>query len=112
MAPDTTSAESLGASVRPQKRARTDAADHSTYGKDPDYYFADGTICICVEGTPFRVHQGVHIRHSQVFRDMLSVPRPMNGGQVDDEFEDVPVVELNDRAEDMRALFRIMYDSQ
>lgn len=106
---------SSDASTRPAKRLRTEPADYTSYVKDSDYYFTDGAICIATKNTDtlFRVHQGMLVRHSQVFRDMFSIPRPEADGASQDEsvYEGAPVVQLDDRTEDIRALFRLMYDS-
>lgn len=91
------------------KRARTEGVDYSTYTKDPDYYFHDGGVRLVVARTLFRVHPGVVMRHSTVFRDMFSVPLPAHDG--DESFDGAPVIELDDEVEDLRVLFRLTYDS-
>ncbi|KAG9022900.1 hypothetical protein FRB95_014000 [Tulasnella sp. JGI-2019a] len=53
------------------------------------------------------------VRHSQVFRDILDIPRPVVGenGEDDDTFDGAPIVELGDEANDIYALLKMMYDS-
>ncbi|KAG9022899.1 hypothetical protein FRB95_013999 [Tulasnella sp. JGI-2019a] len=101
-----------GENARPPKRARVERKDYSTYIKDQDYYFTDGTICIAVEQTLFKVHQGILILRSHVFRNMFDMLRPVVGenGENDDTFDGVPLMELGDEAKDIRALFGMMYD--
>ncbi|KAG8989238.1 hypothetical protein FRB94_008058 [Tulasnella sp. JGI-2019a] len=83
---------------------------HTTYTKDTEYYFPDGTLCIAAEQTMFRVHQGVIARQSEVFRDMFGVTSSAGDGGGGEIFEGAPVIKLDDRADDIRALFSLMYN--
>lgn len=91
------------------KRARTEGRDYSTYAKDPGYYFSDGTICLAVEDTLFRLHRGLLTRHSTVFSDMLSLPP--DTGNSDAYYEGVPIAALVDKVKDIKVLFKLMFDA-
>lgn len=95
----------------PRKRTRSDTknatAEYSTYTKDADLYFPDGNICFAVERYLFRLHRGVVARQAEAFRAMLDIPEPAGGQAL---FEGVPVVDLYDNKEDIKALFSIIYD--
>ncbi|KAG9001605.1 hypothetical protein FRB93_012031 [Tulasnella sp. JGI-2019a] len=94
---------------RPLKRARVSGMDSCT--KDSSFFFRDGTIFLVVETTVFKIHQSVLERHSTVFRDMFSIPSSADGGDASNQWEGLPVVTLNDLAEDVRALLRLTYDT-
>ncbi|KAG9006330.1 hypothetical protein FRB93_008819 [Tulasnella sp. JGI-2019a] len=89
------------------KRARTEADDFSLYKKDLEYYFPDGAICLAATHILFRIHNDVLIRHSSVFRNALRLP----GDGIDKTFEGVPILKLDDEAEDLRVLFKLAYNS-
>ncbi|KAG9026467.1 hypothetical protein FRB95_008839 [Tulasnella sp. JGI-2019a] len=80
--------------------------DYTTYGKDSDYYFPDGNICISAEKALFRVHRGVLARHSIAFRELFGVPQPTHGF---DSFEGVTVVNLPDTLSEIRTLLKFVY---
>ncbi|KAG9011568.1 hypothetical protein FRB94_008137 [Tulasnella sp. JGI-2019a] len=80
--------------------------DYTTYGKDSDYYFPDGNICISAEKALFRVHRGVLARHSIAFRELFDVPQPTHGF---DSFEGVTVVNLPDTLSEIRTLLKFVY---
>ncbi|KAG9028451.1 hypothetical protein FRB95_006483 [Tulasnella sp. JGI-2019a] len=82
--------------------------DYSSYSKDPDYYFPDGSLCLAVEQKLFKIHSGVLARHSTVFCDMLSVPPLADTGG--EQYEAVPVVRLEDEAKDIWVLLSVTYD--
>ncbi|KAG8885979.1 hypothetical protein FRB97_008517 [Tulasnella sp. 331] len=96
---------------RPFKHARFDPADYSTYAKDPNFYLSDGTICLAVEQTIFKVHQSILARHSTVFRDMFNIPPPPNDGDDTNKLEGSLVIKLDDASADVRVLFGLMYDT-
>ncbi|EPT05746.1 hypothetical protein FOMPIDRAFT_31857, partial [Fomitopsis schrenkii] len=70
-----------------------------------DVWFSDGNIDIVAEGTSFRVHRGILSVHSELFRDMLSMPQP--GGP---ESVSCPVIEVSDSSSDMRHLLLAIYN--
>ena len=71
--------------------------------KDPEFWFEDGNIVLIARGVEFRVYKGLLIKHSPVFRVMLSLPQPSvteksNGVAI-------PTVELSDHPVDIKTLF-------
>ena len=69
--------------------------------KDPELWFEDGNIILTAGDTQFCVYKGPLIKHSPVFRDMLSLPQPgaNNGTEAT-----TPTIPLSDRPEDIRRL--------
>ncbi|KAG0698779.1 hypothetical protein DFH29DRAFT_990994 [Suillus ampliporus] len=43
-----------------------------------DIWFADGNIVLIADSAAFKVHHGQLERHSEVFRDLFSVPQPVD----------------------------------
>ncbi|KAL6306852.1 hypothetical protein BKA93DRAFT_728331 [Sparassis latifolia] len=82
------------------------AENNGELEQDADFWFADGSIILIAENTAFRVHQGVLSRHSEVFRDLFTVPQP-DGEQY---AYGCPVVCLYDSPVDLRYLLRVLYD--
>lgn len=50
-----------------------------TLVRHPTLWLDDGNVVLVVENTGFRVHRGILSKHSDVFRDMFSVPQPPAG---------------------------------
>ena len=81
----------------------------------PDLYIPDGNfVIIAQDGAKktdrihFRVHQSTLSKHSQVFKDMFTLPGPPENAQ---EFYDgVPFVEVNDDPEDMAKFLTVLYE--
>jgi len=71
-----------------------------------DIWFADGNIVLIADSAAFKVHRGQLERHSDVFRDLFSVPQPVNQSLVDG----CPSVELYDRPSDLHYLLIALYD--
>jgi hypothetical protein len=71
------------------------------------FWFDDGSIVIQAELTQFRVHRTMLSRHSQVFRDMFSVPQPVDPK---DNIEGCPIVHLSESAQDVTHLLSALYD--
>ncbi|KAL6298858.1 hypothetical protein BKA93DRAFT_743390, partial [Sparassis latifolia] len=76
------------------------AEDCGELQQDEDFWFADGSIVLIAEHITFRVHQGVLFRHSNVFRDLFTVPQP------ESDFG-CPVVHLHDSLVDIQYLLHI-----
>ena len=76
---------------RPEKTAK----------KDDDFWFEDGNIIIVVQHTKFRVYRGPLIKHSLVFRDMLSLPQPVENSE---KPQDLPIIYLEDDPSDIRRI--------
>ncbi|THH19822.1 hypothetical protein EW146_g1429 [Bondarzewia mesenterica] len=84
-----------------------------------DLWFPDGSVVLHAENMLFRVHMSQLSRHSVIFRDMFSLPRPQtlpglsrDGHAVlaDDMYESCPVVKMHDSAEDIANLLTALYD--
>ncbi|KAL1741388.1 hypothetical protein HDZ31DRAFT_45555 [Schizophyllum fasciatum] len=96
------------ASERPPKRVRESespsihAAEHHV-----THWYRDGSIVLQVQDVLFRVHQTTLEKHSEVFRDLLSVPQMPDEQQV----EGCPFVHLEgDIAFDWTYLLDAIYD--
>ncbi|KAH9835447.1 uncharacterized protein C8Q71DRAFT_120368 [Rhodofomes roseus] len=93
----------------PLKRPRVDSdpQEDTKTGlvKDKEAWFHDGNIDIVAGGIAFRVHRSVLSIHSELFRDMLSIPQPTDKGSSCD----IPSVEVTDSADDMRHLLLALY---
>ncbi|KAI0741740.1 hypothetical protein C8Q80DRAFT_1274121 [Daedaleopsis nitida] len=74
--------------------------------KTSDFWFTDGSIILLVEDVAYKVHQGQLMRHSDLFRDMLSLgPQPAT-----DVIDGCPWVQLYDDPSDMFHLLEALYD--
>ena len=71
-----------------------------------DFWFKDGNVILMAGTVAFKVHRGNLERHSDVFRDLLSIPQPPDAAM----FEDCPVIELHDSPMDLWHLLRAVYD--
>ncbi|KAJ7698462.1 hypothetical protein B0H16DRAFT_1645075 [Mycena metata] len=84
------------------KRRHTDAQSEPEPPEIPltrstEYWFDDGNIILQVESTQFRLAKSVLSMHSSVFRDMFSLPLPVNEPTI----EGCPIVVLQgDTAQD------------
>ncbi|KAL4244415.1 hypothetical protein ABKN59_010190 [Abortiporus biennis] len=56
----------------------------------------------------FRVHGSVLSMHSNVFRDMLGIPKPPNDDYL---YDGCPIVPLSDTAEEVLIMLSALYDS-
>ena len=75
----------------------------------PDLWYDDGTVILIAESTGFRVYRGLLSKHSQVFRDMFSLPQPT--ATIEDTHEGCPVVRLvDDTAEEIAEVLGILHD--
>ena len=73
--------------------------------KTTDFWFPDGNVILLVEDIAFKVHQGQLVRHSDVFRDMFSLPPPAS-----ETLDGIPWVQLHDDPSDVLHLLRALYD--
>ncbi|EPT05730.1 hypothetical protein FOMPIDRAFT_1084668, partial [Fomitopsis schrenkii] len=64
----------------------------------------DGNIDIVAEATAFRVHRSVLSTHSELFRNMLSIPQPQPLC-----FGTCPIIEVTNSTDDMRHLLLALY---
>lgn len=77
--------------------------------KHPTLWFEDGNVVLIAENTGFRVYRGLLARHSDIFRDMFSVPQPQTAAE--DSFDGCPVVRMaDDRADDVAIVLGILYE--
>ncbi|KAH9905084.1 uncharacterized protein BXZ73DRAFT_109065 [Epithele typhae] len=73
--------------------------------KTMDFWFTDGNIVLLAGDVAFKVHRGQLIRHSEIFRDMFSLPQPM-----DETVDGCAWVVLHDDPSDFLHLLRALYD--
>lgn len=71
-----------------------------------DFWFADGNMILIARSTAFKVHRGQLERHSEVFRDVFSIPQPA----VQDLLDGCPWVEMHDEPADVLCLLMALYD--
>ena len=71
-----------------------------------DFWFKDGNIVIVAGQVAFKVHRGQLERHSEVFRDLFTLPQP----PVQEMIEGCPWFELHDPPADLLALLKALYD--
>lgn len=72
-----------------------------------DLYFPDGNLVLITDRKAFRVHSGILARHSEVFRDMLTVA---GSAESEERYDGTPVVHMIDAAEDLELLLKMLYD--
>ncbi|KAE9406244.1 hypothetical protein BT96DRAFT_1015017 [Gymnopus androsaceus JB14] len=79
-----------------------------------DLWFDDGSVVCRANTTLFRVHISQLSRHSLCFRDMFSIGNHAGsalGSSINgSDFENCPLIELHDSAEDVGNLFAALYD--
>lgn len=73
-----------------------------------DIWFSDGNIVLVARGIAFKVHRGQLQRHSEVFRDLFSIPQP--SGQNQALIDGCEWVELYDAPSDVLHLLSALYD--
>ncbi|KAJ7188685.1 hypothetical protein C8R46DRAFT_1055489 [Mycena filopes] len=83
------------------KRQRTEDAPITR----SELWHNDGSVVLQAESTQFRVHWSVLGRNSSFFRDMQSLPQPLDQPTV----EGCPVVELPDNAIDVEFVLKALY---
>ncbi|KAJ7734583.1 hypothetical protein DFH07DRAFT_893898 [Mycena maculata] len=89
------------------KRKRTDSDPAETLTPiRSKIWMPYGDIILQAESTQFRVNRDVLAHQSSVFKDMFSVPQPLN----DPTVEGCPVVHVSDAAKDWELLLEILYD--
>ncbi|GBE89303.1 hypothetical protein SCP_1503110 [Sparassis crispa] len=67
-----------------------------------------GNIILISHRTAFRIHRGMLSRHSDVFRDLFTVPQPAIEGRL----FDCPVIHLPESPADLRYLLGVLYDGR
>jgi hypothetical protein len=71
-----------------------------------EIWLADGNLVLIADCAAFKVHRSQLERHSDVFRDLFSIPQPLDQSLVDG----CPWVELYDRPSDIHHLLIALYD--
>ena len=69
-----------------------------------DFWFADGNVVLLARDVAFKVHRGPLVRHSDIFRDMFSLPQGAGGAKSTSEDAILPVVHLQDNPHDIKIL--------
>ena len=83
--------------------------EESVFVVDDQVWFADGNIIVSAgikEILLFKCHQSLLSKHSEVFKDMFTLPPTA----IMETYQGLPKVHLPDPAEDVRALLRMLYD--
>ena len=70
-------------------------------------YFDDGNIVIAASDLRFRVHTGILGHHSEVFKDMFSIPQP----EESEMYDGCPEMVLYDAPEAVETLLEHMYSA-
>lgn len=86
--------------------ASTETSEILSEAQRSDFWFKDGNVILMAGNVAFKVHRGNLERHSDIFRDMLSIPQPPDA----ETFEDCPLIELHDSPMDLWHLLRAIYD--
>ena len=71
-----------------------------------DIWFEDGNVILVAGGVAFKVHRGQLERHSEIFRDLFSLPQPADRPT----YQGFPTVQLYDSPSDITFLLRALYD--
>ncbi|THH14391.1 hypothetical protein EW146_g5936 [Bondarzewia mesenterica] len=71
-----------------------------------DFWLSDGNVVLLSGTCVFKVHRGHLARHSDVFKDLFSIPQP----EEQPHLYGLPFVELYDNPSDVYCLLRALYD--
>jgi BTB/POZ domain len=83
-----------------------------TFKRVQELYFPDGNIILEAGTTHFRVSRGILAARSPVFKEVLSLPQPKEGG-VDGKVDGCDVVHLfGDDPQEVTYFLRAIYDSR
>jgi len=77
--------------------------------RHPVYYFDDGSLVVLVESTLFNVHRSTFTRHSRVFSDVFSLPKPVQGQCVEGSSDECPLQFPGISSTDFERLMSIIY---
>ena len=75
--------------------------------RDPDLWFADGSVVLRADDALYRVYSGILSQASPVFRAMFGIPQPAYDGE---SYDGCPLVHMPDSAQDLRPFLRALYD--
>lgn len=90
-------------------RAVSEEIHSSSFTKDSEFWFEDGTIVLVSQNVGFRVYKQELAERSPLFSDLLSIPQPAPAGS--EETSDCPVISLTDPPYQLRHLFRALFSS-
>ena len=95
----------------PTSVAEAEASEDESVLRHPDLWFSDGSVVLKAESTIFKVHISQLARRSLFFRDLFSLPQPVNDAiGLDGTFDGCPLLVLYDSAEDLSNLLKALYD--
>ena len=89
-----------------QSRSATTMAVPPDGVSQSDIWFEDGNVILVAGDVAFRVHRGQLERHSEIFRDLFSLPQPVD----QPTFQGSPIIQLYDSPSDITFLLRALYD--
>ncbi|KAI1787710.1 hypothetical protein LXA43DRAFT_1028036 [Ganoderma leucocontextum] len=72
--------------------------------RDVDVWLADGNCVVVANNFAFRVYKGILSLHSDLFRDLFSLPNSSNSDMMDG----CPIVTVTDDPHDIRCLFLVL----
>ena len=74
------------------------------------FWFDDGNVILQAENTQFRVHRSLLSLHSNVFKDMFSMPQPTDTTTAPNA-DGCPVITIFDKASDLEYVLSIFYEN-
>ncbi|KAI0737377.1 hypothetical protein C8Q80DRAFT_1295239 [Daedaleopsis nitida] len=97
-----------GPNKRPRQTEPGEEEAHVQQGlkvrRDHEIWLEDGNVILIANDVAFKVYQGILSRHSEVFRDLFTLPSPSEG----DMLYGVPAVRVHDSPEDIRPLLLVL----
>ncbi|KAI8978210.1 hypothetical protein BD414DRAFT_494929 [Trametes punicea] len=85
--------------------------DQDQYTRHPEFWFSDGSLVLRAQTTLFRIHVSQLCRKSLFFRDLFSLPQPLQSTARENErIEGCPVLDLHDPPQDVANLVKVIYD--
>ncbi|KZP18355.1 hypothetical protein FIBSPDRAFT_791982 [Athelia psychrophila] len=84
----------------------SEPAGGPVYPERSDPWFSDGNIVLEAEGIHFKVYQGILAANSSIFKDLFSFGQ----GDAEHIVEKCHVVQLSDKAEDLRIVLHSLHD--
>src|ERR1700761_655826 len=89
------------------KRQRTDSdSESATPISRSKIWMPRGDIILQTQSTQFRINCDILAQQSPIFRDMFSIPQPVNEPTIDG----CPIVHLSDAAKDWELLLETLYN--
>ena len=95
------------------KRQRTDDIQEDAENQllqRSRFWFDDGNVILQAENTQFRVHRSLLSLQSSVFKDMFSMPQPMDTATTLN-VDGCPIITLSDKASDLEHVLSIFYEN-